>query len=605
MSSATPPDDDDPFGVIELLRKRSPDLAARLARMRRQGPTPQSTRAPAPAPARVSASEHAITQLPFLENVYFLSRLTPATHRVRVTYRQSGADHIAVCSWTPASSAATLGSCLGRGPCCASHDILLGEADSGVAGDEREAAVAAAVTAVRKRSPECTISQAIYLGFYGEATVTELISRTPSGTSAEGHLRIELEDRRAELAAPPASSSTQRDLERLDLECMLSILNSPSARHAPGQAGSSEPARPAGDSLLFVASASLFYDKHGDLLAVAPSAPVDCISVPTVTPQPLPPDLLGLVRTVSSATASLRAMDLREGAHWLPFQRASPGPLLLLQLARLGGGGASGAGGATSLIAEARRLIESAGAVRAAALGRTLMGGAETQALSRPSPWAVPGWQLLPADLPAASSRAGCSSSLAAATRSVTDVRCLEIRWRPRLLRRPHSSTAGAAAVAAVGSSGSTDTLELDMAAVGAAVEGGASEVDLATLRPRGLHLKYVLRCLPAKQGAGGAPQFSLKLCAFHDEEGGDAEACAASLQSHLLCPLRRVAQATGSAESSSPPADASWFCPAASVLAPGLTMVVQGARPRSSDPGVGDQRPIDIVVDLRQAAHF
>lgn len=636
-------DDPDPFGVVELLRRRSPDLVDRLSRRRH----PRDRAADSEAlPAKTASPT--ITRLPFLENVFCLTRASPAMHRVRVEYEINGDPVAAVCSWLPGQAAASVSSCLGRGPCCAVHDSAVSLRGTLAPAEERDAAIAAAVSAVQRRAPHgAAVRRTTYLGFYGEATITELLSRTAQGSTAEGDLRRALEAERASAAsaggtaetaagvAAPAlvgsggRSAAQLELDRLDIDCMLSILG-------PPHSSSARPAAPAttapvgGDSLVVLASATLFFDSRGRPICTASDG-----ADPSTGAASAP--LSSLVDTLTTATASLRSVGLRHDTLWLPFRRARPGSLLLLQLSRRC---ALAGADALSVVAEVQGLADAAASAWATAHAKS--GATVGLEPAPPRPWADAGWLPLLHTGDTATHALSDAGRRVEYGRALRELRWVELQWRPRRLRRPGMAPEAREA------SGGIDIIALDVGQLGAALNEGAPFVDFVA-SSAALGLRYALRChaarSPPSRGIDGSRsplQFSVEVLVFTESgatavsRGASSDAAStdpaplAALRAGTVCDLVCAVPALPDmrvGSSSTSPALAasdmevrdglsslSWFCNTPSVIPSGLAVVMQGVLLRER-PQVGreggatapaeDQKPFDVVVEARQAAHY
>ena len=567
-------------------------------------------------------------------------------HRVRVEYEINGDPVAAVCSWLPGQVAASVSSCLGRGPCCVEHDLAMSLRGTLAPKEERDAAIDAAVSAVHRRAPHgAAVCRTTYLGLYGEATITELLCRTAQGSTAEGDLRRALEAERAssggggtaENAAGVAvpgrvgtggRSAAQLELDRLDIDCMLSILGPPRSSSSSARPADAVTAAP-GDSLVALASATLFFDSCGRPICAASDGADTSAGAASAA-------FSSLVNTLTTTTASLRSVGLRQDTLWLPFRCAKPGSLLLLQLNRRA---ALAEADALFVVAEVQSLADAASAAWTAVHGKSRAAAGLEPA--PPRPWADAGWMpLLHAGDTAthALSDAGRRDEY---RRTLRELRWVELQWRPRRLRRP--GMAGAEA------SGGIDVIVLDVGQLGAALNEGSPCVDFVA-SSAALRLRYVLRCHAVRSPPGRGVdadrrplQFSVEVLVFTESgvPGVAASSAAAAssdsaphaaLRAGTVCDLvcatlaapgrhtgsssTSPALATSDSEARDGLSSASWFCNSPSVIPSGLAVVMQGVllreRPRVSLDSEGgaaapaeDQKPFDVVVEARQAAHY
>jgi hypothetical protein len=334
------------------------------------------------------------------ENRYLLTRVTPTQHHVRVNFTGSdGAREVYVAGHDDASLRRQ--PCVGRGPCCAAHIVRVQDAAAHLAcpADLRAAVVAAATAVATAGDHAATGIRTAYLGFYGELTLTELIARptcninaqNPAGAGAlrsgpvdagstAAALRAQLSGELAAIQAAAGRSSTDvpvtsaprpgPTLDELDAQCMLSVLDaaaraggrsdgaasagkrpSPAAtmgRRAGGHAASPALA-PAGDTLVAVTSASLFFDADGGILHVEPPCGDDqsdgadswllaraAASTPANGPSQrdaVTSLAATLAATVTTSVSPLSMLGLRDASFWVEFDPSRPGSSLLQQAA--------------------------------------------------------------------------------------------------------------------------------------------------------------------------------------------------------------------------------------------------------------------------------
>lgn len=305
----------------------------------RIGPSSRKAHSPAHRGQDSIATCTVAVPLPSGRNMFFISRVTPLQHHVRVKH-ESYYGHCDDMFIGQSASLLRRHPQLGRGPCCAVHTVDMPASISmAVSPGQRVEAMEAARAAVHKLDPSAKDVHAEYVGYYGEVTVTEVLAR-PTGASTSSvrdGLRAQL---RAEVATgdrsgPEAHGSNHApdSCDALDAKLMLDLLGAspPSSSAATSSASSSR-----ADTLVTTASATVYVDVDGKVIFIGGDE--DAVTGFGLLEGEDDGDqrlARSLAATLHTSVASLNELCPREKAPWLDVVLDSPGTMLLPSCAHL------------------------------------------------------------------------------------------------------------------------------------------------------------------------------------------------------------------------------------------------------------------------------